>query len=231
MPMKVTLLNHAIPLEQHVGNHVNLNYEHLAGIAAATCVDKFEWGTDDYSKNMQSAINSGHLSIIEHLPLTFLVEDVSRALTHQLVRHRIASYSQQSQRYAKVQTNKDWYVIPKSITTPSHNLQNEGYFEEDYNNLMDNIADFYNRMCEDGIPNEDARMVLPNACFTSIMVSMNARSLVEQCSKRLCKRAQWEIRELYTQMVELIKDIYPTVYSMCVPPCKKDGCKEKIPCK
>ena len=228
--MKVTLLNHAIPLEQYVSNHTNLNYEHLAGIAAAICVDKFEWGTDDYSKNMQSAVDSGHLSIIEHLPLTFLVEDVSRALTHQLVRHRIASYSQQSQRYAKVQTNKDWYVIPKSITAPSHNLQNEGYFEEEYNNLMDNIADFYNRMCEDGIPNEDARMILPNACFTSIIVTMNARAFIEAGQKRICNKAQWEIREMFRQMRTLIKDIYPTVYEMTKPNCQKGGCTEKKPC-
>ena len=129
-----------------------------------------------------------------------------------------------SQRYAKVVTSEEWYIEPETIKS-SLNILNR------YRNLMDDIANLYNEMCSKGIPNEDARMILPNACFTSIMVSMNARSLVEQCSKRLCKRAQWEIRELYTQMVELIKNVYPTVYNMCVPPCKKDGCKEKTPCK
>ena len=89
---------------------------------------------------------------------------------------RIASYSQLSQRYAKVQTNEEWFVEPDSIKHSTYRL---GYLE-----FMEYTAKLYNAMCEDGIPNEDARMVLPNACFTSIMVSMNARSLVEQCSKR-----------------------------------------------
>ena len=130
-----------------------------------------------------------------------------------------------SQRYAKVDTNEEWYVEPESIVTYSRNITDK------YRDLMSNIAEFYQEMISKNIPNEDARMILPNACFTSVIMSMNARSLVEQCSKRLCKRAQWEIHELYTQMVELIKDIYPTVYNLCVPPCKKDGCKEKNPCK
>ena len=215
--MKVLLLNHY----QTGGLTSN---EKLADVAAAMCVGKYTEAANQLEcKNLLPAINSGHDSVLEHLPLTWVIEDVSRALTHQLIRHRIASYSQLSQRYAKVQTNKEWFVEPDSI---KHSTCRLGYLK-----FMEHTAKLYNTMCEEGIPNEDARMILPNACFTSIMVSMNARSLVEQCSKRLCKRAQWEIRELYTQMVELIKDIYPTVYSMCVPPCKKDGCKEKITCK
>jgi thymidylate synthase (FAD) len=96
---------------------------------------------------------------------------------------------------------------------------------------MDNIAEFYQEMISKNIPNEDARMILPNACFTSIIVSMNARSLMEQCSKRLCNRAQWEIRELYTRMVESIKDVYPHVWEKCFPNCtKKCGCLEAKPC-
>lgn len=206
--MKITLLNSAVN-------------EYLVAQAAAICIDKLDNPT---KKGMMTALSSGHLSIIEHLPLTFLVEDVSRALTHQLIRHRLASYSQQSQRYAKVQTDEKWYVVPASIDKYA--------FGSKYFHLMEDIAELYNDMCNRGVPNEDARMILPNACFTSIIVSMNARSLVEQCSKRLCNRAQWEIRELYTKMVELIKDIYPTVYSLCVPPCEtKIGCQEKNPCK
>ena len=194
--------------------------EYLAKQAASICVDKLDNPSD---KGFEKAIKSGHYSILEHLPLTFLIEDISRACSHQLVRHRIASYSQMSQRYAKVETNEEWYIEPETVKS-SLNILNK------YRNLMDDIANLYNEMCSKGIPNEDARMILPNACSTSIMVSMNARSLVEQCSKRLCNRAQWEIRKLYTQMVELIKDIYPSVYNMCVPPCKKDGCKEIKPC-
>ena len=138
---------------------------------------------------------------------------------------RIASYSQQSQRYAKVNTEEQWFIIPETIASSSLNVISK------YNSLMEDIARFYNEMCSKGIPNEDARMVLPNACFTSIMVSMNARSLVEQSSKRLCNRAQWEIRELYTKMVESIKDIYPHVWEQCFPNCtKKCGCLEAKPC-
>lgn len=218
--MKVTLLNSAN--QQLITKDNFFDSEYLAKQAAAICVDKLDNPSD---KGFEKAIKSGHYSILEHLPLTFLIEDISRACSHQLVRHRIASYSQMSQRYAKVDTNEEWYIEPESIVTYSRNITDK------YRDLMDNIAEFYQEMISKNIPNEDARMVLPNACFTSIMVSMNARSLVEQCSKRLCNRAQWEIRELYTQMVELIKDIYPSVYSMCVPPCKKDGCKEIKPCK
>ena len=96
---------------------------------------------------------------------------------------------------------------------------------------MEDIARFYNEMCSKGIPNEDARMVLPNACFTSIMVSMNARSLVEQCSKRLCNRAQWEIRQMFKLMRDSIRDVYPHVWEKCFPNCtKKCGCLEAKPC-
>lgn len=211
--MKVTLLNHAI------NNEFN-EYEHLVEQAAAICVDKLDNPT---KKGMMNALDSGHLSIIEHLPLTFLIEDVSRALTHQLVRHRIASYSQQSQRYTKVKTtNENWFIFPYSI-------QAQG-FGTKYLDFMNYVASLYNEMCEAGIPNEDARMILPNACFTSIIVTMNARSFIEQCQKRICNKAQWEIREMYTKMRELIKDIYPTVYKMSVPKCVIDKCPEKKPC-
>lgn len=213
--MEVTLLNHALG-----GFSTNPNFEVLAHLGAAICVDKLDNPTE---KGFMSAVDSGHLSIIEHLPLTFLVEDVSRALTHQLVRHRIASYSQQSQRYAKVNTDEEWYVVPSSIQ------KDEPYFDE-YTILMNRIAELYNNMCTDGIPNEDARMVLPNACFTSIIVSMNARAFIEAGQKRICNKAQWEIREMFRQMRNLIKDIYPTVYDMTKPNCLKGGCTEAKPC-
>lgn len=222
--MKVTLLNSAN--QQLIAKDDFFDSEHLAKQAAAICVDKLDNPSD---KGFEKAIKSGHCSILEHLPLTFLIEDVSRALTHQLVRHRICSFSQMSQRYAKVKTRgKKWFITPMSIA--AHRIEGSYTLDRKYQNLMVHIAELYNELHEAGIPNEDARMILPNACSTSIMVSMNARSLVEQCSKRLCNRAQWEIRKLYTQMVELIKDIYPSVYNMCVPPCKKDGCKEIKPC-
>ena len=136
---------------------------------------------------------------------------------------RIASYSQLSQRYTKVQTDEEWYIVPTSIDKHA--------FGSRYLNLMEDIAELYNDMCNDGVPNEDARMVLPNACFTSIVVSMNARSLIEQSSKRLCNRAQWEIRQMFKLMRDSIKNVYPHVWEKCFPNCtKKCGCLEAKPC-
>ena len=216
--MKVFLLNHF----QMGGLASN---EKLADVAAAMCVGKYTEAANQLEcKNLLPAINSGHNSVLEHLPLTWVIEDVSRALTHQLIRHRMASYTQLSQRYAKVQTDEEWYIEPETVKSPL-NILNK------YRNLMDDIANLYNEMCSKGIPNEDARMILPNACFTSIIVSMNARSLVEQSSKRLCNRAQWEIRQMFQLMRDSIKNIYPNVWKKCFPNCtKKCGCLEAKPC-
>ena len=207
--MKVSLLNTA-------------KDEKLVELAASICVDKLDNPSD---KGFEKAIKSGHYSILEHLPLTFLIEDISRACSHQLVRHRIASYSQMSQRYAKVDINEEWYIEPESIVTYSRNIIDK------YRDLMDNIAEFYQEMISKNIPNEDARMVLPNACFTSIMVSMNARSLMEAATLRTCNRAQWEIRQMFKLMRDSIKDVYPHVWEKCFPNCtKKCGCLEAKPC-
>ena len=217
--MKVFLLNHF----QMGGLASN---EKLADVAAAMCVGKYTEAANQLEcKNLLPAINSGHDSVLEHLPLTWVIEDVSRALTHQLVRHRIASYSQQSQRYAKVNTEEQWFIIPESVVSCSLNVISK------YNSLMEDIARFYNEMCSKGIPNEDARMILPNACFTSIMVSMNARSFSEAATLRTCNRAQWEIRQMFKLMRDSIKDVYPHVWEKCFPNCtKKCGCLEAKPC-
>ena len=115
--MKVLLLSHF----QTDGLASN---ELLADIAAAMCVGKYTEAANQLGcKNLLPAINSGHDSVLEHLPLTWVIEDVSRALTHQLIRHRIASYSQLSQRYAKVQTNKEWFVEPNSIKYSTYRCQ------------------------------------------------------------------------------------------------------------
>ena len=215
--MKVFLLNH------FQMNGLTSN-EKLADVAAAMCVGKYTEAANQLEcKNLLPAINSGHDSVLEHLPLTWVIEDVSRALTHQLVRHRIASYSQLSQRYTKVQTDEEWFVEPDSIKHSTYRL---GYLE-----FMEYTAKLYNAMCEDGIPNEDARMILPNACFTSIIVSMNARAFLEAATLRTCNRAQWEIRQMFQLMRDSIKNIYPHVWKKCFPNCtKKCGCLEAKPC-
>lgn len=206
--MKVTLLN----------SYAN---EDIAKLAAANCVGKLDNPTD---KGLQVAVNSGHYSVLEHLPLTFLIEDVSRVTEVQLVRHRIASYSIRSGRYTKTNNNKPWYQIPKSI-------KNNDSIVKLFTEINENIYSFYTTMIEQGIPKEDARYILPQGLLTDIVVSMNARAFIEQCEKRLCKKAQWEIREMFTQMKECIKDIYPIVYEQLEPPCVKGGCTEVYSCK
>ena len=216
--MKVTLLNAC-----HYGG--TGNGERLTNKAAAMCVGKV--GTESSNIHLQAAVASGHFSILEHLPLTWLVEYVSRALTHQLVRHRIASYSQLSQRYAKVDTDSgglhNWYVIPESIA-------NDSFYLTQYKELMIEIAALYRSMCQNKIPGEDARFILPNACHTSIIVTMNARSFLEACQKRLCNKAQWEIRELFGKMRDSIETVYPTVYKLANTKCHTTGCTERNPC-
>ena len=218
--MKVSLIGTS------VGKNCLMN-EKIADYGAAICIDRLEQAKDNaYTcKNLEAAVRSGHLSVIEHITLSFLVEDISRACSHQLVRHRLASYSQKSQKYAKVNTNQEWYVTPKSIVETDG-----GYYLHDYKRIMQEIAEVYNDMRTAGVPDEDARFLLPNACFTSIIMTMNARAFIEASTKRVCNRAQWEIRELFKRMRELIRETFPTVYKLSGPECTKSGCKEATPC-
>ena len=204
--MIVTLLN-------------SYNDEEIAKLATANCVGKLDNPTD---KGLQVAIDSKHYSVLEHLPLTFLIKDVSRVTEVQLIRHRIASYSIKSGRYTKANNTDLWYQIPKSI-------MNNDSIMESYIKMNEYIYSFYNTMIEQGIPKEDARYILPQGILTDIVVSMNARAFIEQCEKRLCRKAQWEIREMFTLMKECIKNVYPTVYTQLKPPCSK--CTEVYSCK
>ena len=149
-------------------------------------------------KVLRIVIDMGHTSVVEHAYFTFAISGVSRALTHQLVRHRIASYSQQSQRYVEQEMR---YVIPPSIAKE---------FGKEYEEMMRKIWDFYEKMKEKGIPIEDARYVLPNAAHTKIIVSMNARSLLNFFELRCCLHAQWEIRKLAWKMLKLVRQVAPT---------------------
>ncbi len=157
---------------------------------------------DDIIKRI---VKAGAESPIEHAVFTFLVTGVSRALTHQLVRHRIASFTQESQRYVTYEKGFK-YVTPKSI-------------EEDpelcakYHHLMENIAAFYHRAVEKNKPKEDARYVFPNACHTSIYITINARSLRNLFKIRCDKRAQWEIRYMAVWMLKICKEILPDAFN------------------
>ena len=152
----------------------------------------------------------GHTSTFEHVSFTFAIEGVSRVLTHQLVRHRIASYSQQSQRYVKEHDFER--IVPPSI---ARDPAVKARFDE----LCNAIQGFYNDMTEAGIPAEDARYILPNAPETKIVVTMNARSLLHFFELRCCSRAQWEIRELANRMLEEVRQVAPVLFAKAGPTC------------
>ena len=179
--------------------------------AASNCYNSEATGD---GKIMRHCIKSGHQSVTEFCDFTFHIEGISRALSHQLVRHRMASYAQRSQRY--VSESEFDYFVPKSIKG------NQGAFEE-YTELMYQITDTYRLLQEMGIPNEDARMVLPNACETVIEVKMNLRALMNFMNERLCTCAQWEIRNMAIAMKKAVVEQVPELEQYLVPKCEKYG--------
>ena len=211
--------------------------EQVCNFAARTCTSEDAgtmagtWYVEDESvpvwndldmKSLMAAMKSGHESVLEHAVFTFEVKGVSRALTHQLVRHRIASYSQQSQRYVKI-TDMDGYVIPKSV--------DEWNMLNDYCSIMGEIWEYYDRLIKAGVPVEDARYILPNACTTNIIITMNARELRHFFSLRCCERAQWEIRELANRMLKICKEVSPIIFEWAGPRCAQLGyCPEAKGC-
>ncbi|AIZ55917.1 thymidylate synthase ThyX [Candidatus Methanoplasma termitum] len=175
----------------------------------------------DPEKTLANIVGLGHHSVVEHAVFTFSVDGVSRALTHQLVRHRIASFSQQSQRY--VPLKEPTYVIPGTIKADPDSL---ALYEE----MMEKIWDAYRRLAET-IPAEDARYLLPNGCTTNITITMNARELLHFFTMRCCERAQWEIREMAERMLALCKEVSPVIFKDAGPPCVRGPCPEgKLSC-
>lgn len=167
-------------------------------------------------------IRRGHLSVIEHASFSFMIEGISRACSHQLVRHRIASYSQKSQRY--VNEKQFTYITPPSIATHREAIKA-------YNQYMEQTVKFYSELITKGIPKEDARFVLPNAAETKIFVSMNGRELLHFFQKRLCQRAQWEIRAVAEQMLDSVNKIAPYMFMTAGPGCVHGTCPEgKLSC-
>lgn len=155
--------------------------------AACNCYDSQPTG----GRIMKACYNSGHHSVLEFANFTFHITGVSRALLAQLTRHRHAGFAVRSQRYCSEDGFK--YVIPPTIKeNPNLKLA--------YQNLMNEIAEKYEALQALGIPNEDARYILPNACETTLEFTCNGRELIHICNERLCTRAQWEIRSLVTLM-------------------------------
>lgn len=179
--------------------------------AASNCYNSEATGD---GKIMNHCIKSGHTSVTEFCDFTFHIEGVSRALSHQLVRHRMASYAQRSQRYCS--ENGFDYVTPFNVKQDLEKTQA-------YNRAMLYAEKAYRELQELGISKEDARMVLPNACTTYIEVKMNLRALMNFMNERLCSCAQWEIRNLALAMKKAIVEKYPELEPYLVPKCEKYG--------
>lgn len=158
---------------------------------------------DSYIKFIRMLIKLGHTSVLEHAVASFKISGVSRSLTHQLVRHRIASYTQKSQRYVDESTFE--YVTPDKIK------ENEAAFDI-YNNFMNYCKETYKKLKEIGIPKEDARFVLPNATKTEIVLTANLREFRHMISLRGSKEAQWEIRRMFIEILKILKEYAPTVF-------------------
>ena len=159
---------------------------------------------------------NAHDSVFEHIYFTFKIEGISRACSHQLVRHRHCSFTQRSQRYC----SEDGFSVVKPDTV--NKIDGKGGYE----NLMSIIQDHYEEL-QFHVPNEDARYILPNACATSLYLSCNLRELIHMANERLCSRAQWEIRDLVKAMCKLVD---PHLQFMLVPKCKSGRIICNTPC-
>ena len=206
--MKVKLL-HYTPLEVAIKairicyNSIN-NSDSKYYSKDTDLITEFKLGEKD-SDLIKRIIKNDHTSTIEHINFTFEIEDVSRSLTHQLVRHRIASYSQQSQRHVKLNTDSFPFVIPDSIKRNEVALS---YYTE----MIEKIKDTYKLLIDLNIKKEDARYLLPNATYTSLIMTMNARSLRNFFKERLSKQAQWEIRSLAEEMLLVLPNEYNILF-------------------
>ena len=168
---------------------------------------------------LKKLISMGHMSPFEHASFTFLIRGISRVASHQLVRHRIASYTQESQRFVELEPS---FVIPESIN---------GEMRERVEKILLEASSLYKEMVEKGIPLEDARFILPQAVKTNIIVTMNARELIYASSLRLCSRAQWEIREVFRRMKEEVMKVAPIIGEEMKPKCYTLGyCNERESC-
>ena len=176
---------------------------------------------EDMLKLINYVMSSGHTSILEDQTLTFLIEGVDRALTHQLVRHRAGVvFQQQSQRYVEFKDGNFDYVIPKSIEVVDS-------LKSDFEATMKYLGTMYDKFIKAGVPAEDARAVLPNACCTNIVMTVNLRQLGHMCNERLCSTAQLPIRNLFKEITKQTVEVLPFMKNFLVPKCEMLGyCNE-----
>jgi thymidylate synthase (FAD) len=209
--IRVSLINHTPEPERSVA---------LAGRLCYAAIS-----VEDLKKNLTQAevnrlvklfLSSGHWSAIEHTSFTFAVEGVSRVCTHQLVRHRLASYNQQSQRYVKFDDYD--FVIPSTLV--------ESGFEAKFAEQAAASFKLYREMVEAGVPAEDARYILPQAGETKIVITMNARELWHFFTLRCCRRAQWEIRKMACLMLLEAQKVAPILFEKAGSSCLRGPCPE-----
>lgn len=216
--MQVELLYHTPDPERAIATAARLCY---APVGAKELMETMP--PERVSSVLTTIMKSGHFSTLEHASYTFAIDGVSRALTHQLVRHRLASFNQQSQRYVKF--GADLEVVKPATIAES----------DEANAVFDGIIEAtkaaYAELMELGIPAEDARYVLPNAAETKIVVTMNVRELLHFFELRCCNRAQWEIRDLAWKMLELARPTAPYIFADAGAPCVHGICPEgKMTC-
>jgi thymidylate synthase (FAD) len=223
--LNVVLLRHTPEPEEVVAMAAKLCYS-PSGVEELK--EKIE--AKDQAKFVEKLASIGHLSPIEHVSFSFGIEGISRACSHQLVRHRVASYSQQSQRYVKEEQFD--YVIPPSIKQdPLLTREFEKFMaeaQENYTKVLKRLEDLGYK---GEVGQQDARYLLPNAAETKIVVTMNARELLHFFRVRCCNRAQWEIREMAERMLAHVKRVAPTIFAKSGPGCLYAPCPEgKMTC-
>lgn len=236
MGLKVKLLNYTRDGELLVASAAKLCYSN-------SDIEEImhSQGEEQVRGFIDKLMDIGHESPIEHISYTFGVEGVSRALTHQLVRHRIASYSQQSQRYVRL--DQFDYVVPPAIEefadAKVKYVEAMEAAQKSYDHIVEILyAEHTRELLKSGRGEEeakrmaekksieDARYVFPNACSSKIIVTMNARSLLNFFEHRCCLRAQWEIRAMAMEMLRLVKGVAPTIFKGAGPACIKGPCPE-----
>ena len=214
----VRLLNHTPDPERAIAAAARLCY---APVGAAELLEAMS--DEAVRKVLKTIITSGHTSALEHASYTFAVDGVSRALTHQLVRHRLASYNQQSQRYVTY-ADEPAFVVPPAVAVDPE-------LKARYDAATRAAFDAYRGLLDAGVAAEDARYLLPNAMETKIVITMNVRELLHFFELRCCKRAQWEIRELALVMLALAEPTAPYVFMDAGASCRRGPCREgKMTC-
>ncbi len=216
--MNVELLQYPENPERAVATAARLCY---APVGAKELMDTMP--PERVQSVLATIMKSGHFSTLEHVSYTFAVDGVSRALTHQLVRHRLASFNQQSQRYVKFANGVD-VVTPPTVAASEETSR---VFEE----AIEAVIEGYQKLLDAGIPAEDARYLLPNAAESKIVITMNIRELLHFFSLRCCNRAQWEIRSMAHKMLELVRPTAPYIFMDAGAPCVRGACPEgKMTC-